>query len=149
MVFPAVTLVEGAGVLAVEVAHPLGQVPERRLDDEVVVVTEETASVQAPAVPPADPLQDPDEDPPVGIVEEDRRPAVPFGTDVVASAGLVVAERSSHAATVAAAGALRCLCASLDTSVTETTRARHGDTAAGATALVDGAKRDVCLGGDF
>jgi hypothetical protein len=115
MVFPAVTLVEGAGVLAVEVAHPLGQVSERRLDDEVVVVAEETASVQAPAVPPADPLQDPDEDPPVGIVEEDRRPAVPFGADVVAGAGLVVAERSSHAATVAAARALRCLRASLDT----------------------------------
>ena len=38
VVASAVTLVEGAGVLAVEVAHAVGEVRERRLDDEVVVV---------------------------------------------------------------------------------------------------------------
>ena len=36
-----VALVEGARVLAVQVAHAVGEIRERRLDDEVVVVAEE------------------------------------------------------------------------------------------------------------
>jgi hypothetical protein len=45
VILSAVAFGEGARVLAVEVAHAVGQVGERRLDDEVVVVAEQTASV--------------------------------------------------------------------------------------------------------
>ena len=40
MVLAAVSFVEGAGVLAVEVTHALGEVRLRRLDEQVVVVAE-------------------------------------------------------------------------------------------------------------
>jgi hypothetical protein len=96
VVGPVVALVEGARVLAVQVAHAFGQVPQRRLDEQVVVVAEEAAGVQPPAIAPADALQDPDEDRPVPIVGEDRRAAVPFRPDVVVGAGGNVAESSSH-----------------------------------------------------
>jgi hypothetical protein len=102
VVSPSVTLVERAGVLAVEIAHSLGQVRERRFDEQVVVVAEEAAGMQAPAVPAPDAVQDPDEDRPVGVVQEDRRLVVPFRADVVVRAGGDVAVRASHAATVAA-----------------------------------------------
>jgi hypothetical protein len=104
VILPAMAFVERPGVLPVEVAHPLGQVRERCLDEEVVVVAEEAAGMQSPAVPPADALEDPDEDRAVGIVEKDRRPAVPLRADVVVRAGLGVSKRSSHPATVAASG---------------------------------------------
>jgi hypothetical protein len=122
VILSAMALVERPGVLPVEVAHPLGQVRERCLDDEVVVVAEETAGVQVPAVPPANAFQDPDEDRPVGIVEEDRRPAVPFRADVVVRAGLGVSKRSSHRATVAASGERKRPRASFDTLLL---RGRH------------------------
>jgi hypothetical protein len=96
VVGPAVALVEGARVLAVQVAHPFGQVRQRCLDEQVVVVAEKAARVQPPAVAPADALQDPDEDSPVRVVGEDRRAAVPFRPDVVVGAFGDVAERSSH-----------------------------------------------------
>jgi hypothetical protein len=101
VVFAAVAAVEGAGVLAVEVAHALGEVRERRLDDEVVVVAEKAAGVEAPAVAPLDATEDLEEDGPVTVVEEDRRVVVPLRADVVVRAGLEVAMRASHAATVA------------------------------------------------
>jgi hypothetical protein len=58
VILSAVALVEGAGVLAVEVTHAVGEVGERRLDDEVVVIAEQAAGVQPPAVGPADSLED-------------------------------------------------------------------------------------------
>lgn len=54
----AVPLVEGTGVAAVEVAHPIGEVGQGGLDDQVVVIAEEAACVEAPAIAPADALQD-------------------------------------------------------------------------------------------
>jgi hypothetical protein len=102
VILPPVPFVEGTCVLAVEVAHAVREVRERRLDEQVVVVPEEAARVQAPAVAPADALQDPDEDRAVGVVQEDRRLVVPLRPDVVVRAGFGMAKRSSHAATVAA-----------------------------------------------
>jgi hypothetical protein len=52
VVLAAVACVEGFRVLAVEVAHPLGEVGSRRLDEQVVVVAHEAPDVEAPAVPP-------------------------------------------------------------------------------------------------
>jgi hypothetical protein len=45
VVLAAVPLVEGAGVLAVQVTHALREVRVRRLDEEVVVVAEQAAGV--------------------------------------------------------------------------------------------------------
>jgi hypothetical protein len=102
-VIPApVPFVEGTCVLAVQVAHAVREVGEGRFDEQVVVVAEEAARVQPPAVAPADSRQDPDEDGAVAVVQEDRRVVVPFRADVVVRAGFDVAKRSSHAATVAA-----------------------------------------------
>jgi hypothetical protein len=96
VVLPGVTVVEGAGVLAVEVAHPVGEVRERRLDEQVVVVAEQAAGVETPAVAPADPSQDQDEDGPVPVVAEDRLVVIAFRSDVVEGAGGEIATRSSH-----------------------------------------------------
>jgi hypothetical protein len=49
--------VEGARVVAVEIAHPLGEVLLRRLDDEVVVRAEQAPRVEPPAVAADDPPQ--------------------------------------------------------------------------------------------
>src|SRR5919205_870477 len=46
MVLSAVPLVERARVFAVQVAHPLGEVRQRRFDDEVVVVAEEATRME-------------------------------------------------------------------------------------------------------
>jgi hypothetical protein len=88
----------------------------------VVVVAEEAARVQTPPVAPADALQDLDEDGAVSIVQEDRRIVVALRTDVIVRAGLGVAERSSHAATVTASGADERPRASLDTLASRTRR---------------------------
>jgi hypothetical protein len=112
---PAVSFVEGAGVLSVQVAHALREVRERGLDEQVVVVAEETARVQPPAVALADAVQDLDEDRAIGIVQKDRRVVVPLRADVVVPAGLGMAKRSSHAPTVAAFGAYERLRAALVT----------------------------------
>ena len=45
MVVAAVSFVEGPGVPAVEVTHPVREVRARSLDDEVVVVSEQAAGV--------------------------------------------------------------------------------------------------------
>ena len=50
VVAPAVDGVERAGVLAVEVAHSLGEIRLRRLDDEVVVRAEQRPRMEPPAV---------------------------------------------------------------------------------------------------
>jgi hypothetical protein len=110
-----VPFVEGTRVLAVQVAHAVREVRERGLDEQVVMVAEETARVQPPAVASADALQDADEDRAVGIVQEDRRVVVPLRADVVVRAGLGVAKRSSHATTVTASRAKERSRAHLDT----------------------------------
>ncbi len=96
MVLAAVPRVEDAGVLAVEVAHAVGQVRLRGLDEQVVVVAHEAANVEPPAVPAQDTAEDLDEGGPVVRVEEDRRIVVPFGGDVVVGAGGEVALWPSH-----------------------------------------------------
>jgi len=96
VVLPAVAIVEGARVLAVEVTHAVREVRERRLDEEVVVVAEQAAGVQAPAVAPADASQELDEDGAIPVVAEDRLVVVSLGGDVVAGAGGEMARRSSH-----------------------------------------------------
>jgi hypothetical protein len=102
VILAPVPLVEGTCVLAVEVAHAVREVGERGLDDQVVVVAEEAARVQPPAVAPADAPQDLDEDRAVPVVQEDRRVVVPLRADVVVRARFGVAKLSSHAPTVAA-----------------------------------------------
>jgi hypothetical protein len=58
VVLAAMALVEGPGVLAVEVSHAVGEVGERRLDEQVVVVAEQAAGMEAPPVPAPDAPQD-------------------------------------------------------------------------------------------
>jgi hypothetical protein len=96
VVLAAVALVEGSRVLAVQVAHALGEVRQRRLDEQVVVVAEQAARVEPPAIAAADALQDLHEDGPIPVIGEDRRVVVPFRPDVVVGAGGDVAVRSSH-----------------------------------------------------
>jgi hypothetical protein len=107
VVASAMTLVESAGVLAVEIAHAVGEVRERRLDDQVVVVPEQAASVQPPAVAAADVAQELDEDGAVPVVEEDRGATVPLRADVVVRAGGEITVRSSHDGDRTAAGGSR------------------------------------------
>jgi hypothetical protein len=96
MVLPAMAIVERAGVLSVQVAHPGGEVRERRLDDQVVVVAEQAPGMQSPAVAAAGALQDLCEDRPVRVVAEDRVVVIALRTDVVVRAGFEVAVRPSH-----------------------------------------------------
>jgi hypothetical protein len=96
VVLAAVPLVEGAGVLAVQVAHAVGEVRQRSLDEEVVVVAEQAAGVEAPAIVALDPSQNPEEDPPVVVVLEDRSVVVALRPDVVVGAGCEVTMRTSH-----------------------------------------------------
>ena len=98
VVLSAVALVEGAGVLAVQVAHAVGKVRQRGLDEEVVVVAQQAAGVEAPAVTPPDALQDLDEDPAIPVVLEDRSVVVPLRSDVVVGADCQIAVRTSHSA---------------------------------------------------
>jgi hypothetical protein len=105
MVLAPVAIVERARVLAVQVAHAVREVGERRLHDEVVVVAEQAAGVHPPAVAALDAGQNLDEERTVAVVEEDRRLVVPLGANVVVGAGCEVAVRSSHGATVAVSDA--------------------------------------------
>jgi hypothetical protein len=101
VVLALVALVEGASVLAVQVAHPVREVREGRLDDQVVVVAEQAAGVETPVVAALDAPQDLEEDGPVPVVLEDRRVVVPLRSEVVVGPGGEVAVRSPHPATVA------------------------------------------------
>jgi hypothetical protein len=87
VVLPAMAFVEGTRILAVEIAHAVRQVRERCLDDQVVVVAEQAAGVQPPAVGTPDALQDLEEDRSIPVVEKDRRVVVPLRPDVVVGAG--------------------------------------------------------------
>jgi hypothetical protein len=90
VVLPSVPFVEGAGVGAVQVPHPVGEVRQRGLDEQVVVVTHQAAHMSPPAVAPFDPAQDVEEDDPVSIVQHDRGVVVAADPDVVVRAGFEV-----------------------------------------------------------
>jgi hypothetical protein len=96
VVLAAVPFVEGAGVLAVQVAHAVGEVRQRGLDEEVVVVAEQAAGVEAPAIVALDPAQNLEEDPPVVVVLEDRSIVVALRPDVVVGAGCEETMWTSH-----------------------------------------------------
>jgi hypothetical protein len=96
MVLPAMAVVERAGVLSVQVAHAGGEVGEGRLDDQVVVVAQQAAGMQTPAVAAADASQDLRENGPVRVVAEDRGVVIAFRPDVVVRPGFEVAVRPSH-----------------------------------------------------
>lgn len=95
MILPSVAFVEGPGVAAVQIPHPVGEVRQRGLDEQVVVVTHQAAHVSAPAIAPFDPAQDVEEDDPVSIVQHDRRVVVAADPDVVIRAGFEVTEGAS------------------------------------------------------
>ena len=96
VVLTAMALVEGPSILAVEVSHSVREVGERRLDEQVIVVAEQAAGVEAPAVPPLDAPQDLQENRAVTVVLEDRPVVVPLRADVVIGAGGEVAVGASH-----------------------------------------------------
>jgi len=83
----AVAFVERPRILAVEVAHAVREVCDGGLDEQVVVVPEQAADVETPAIPAFDVLEDLDEDPAVVVVAEDRLVVVALRRDVVAGAG--------------------------------------------------------------
>ena len=101
VVLPLVALVECAGIGAVQIPHPVGEVGLRGLDQQVVVVTHQAAHVSAPAVAPFDPAQDVEEDDPVSIVEHDRSVVVAPDPDVVVGTRGEVTVRPSHLPKVA------------------------------------------------
>jgi hypothetical protein len=101
VVAPPVDGVERMGVLAVEVAHPVGEVRLGRLDDEVVMRAEQAARVEAPAVAAHDAAQLVQEGAAVVVVQEAEPFVVAARRDVVPGAGGEVATLSGHPATVA------------------------------------------------
>jgi hypothetical protein len=96
-----VPFVECTGVAPIQVPHPLVEVREWGLDEQVVVITHQAAHVCAPAVAPFDPAQEVEEDDPVSIVHHDRRVVVAADPDVVKGAGFEVTQRASHRPKVA------------------------------------------------
>jgi hypothetical protein len=83
VILASVPLVESSGVGAVQVAHALVEVGERRLDEEVVVVPHQAPHVHPPLVALLDPPKDVQEDHPVFVVAHDRHVVVPTRSDVV------------------------------------------------------------------
>ena len=122
----AVPLVEGPRIAPIQVAHAVGQVRPRRLDDEVIVVAQEAAGVEAPAVAGGDFVQGPQPDGPVVVIQHNRCLVVAARRDVVPSACGEVAAFATHLADRSARGLL-----SLTSSVfwrrslTLPSRARH------------------------
>jgi hypothetical protein len=126
VVLSAVAVIEGAGVLAVQVAHPVREVRERGFDEEVVVVAEQAAGVEPPAVTAPDVPQDLREDPPVPVIAEDRLVVVALRPDVVVRARGEVAAWSSHRVDrSAAASRLTRIWASRRGGGTDSSCARH------------------------
>jgi hypothetical protein len=96
VVLSAMALVEGPGVLAVQVAHSVREVRERGFDEQVVVVAEQAAGVEPPAVPAPDAPQDLEKDRAVPVIQENRRVVVPLRADVVVRPGGEITVRTSH-----------------------------------------------------
>src|SRR6266540_606418 len=91
VVAASVDRVEGAGVLAVEIAHAGREIRLWRLDDEVVVVAHQAASVEAPAVPARHAAKLVEEDAAVVVVQEAELLVVAARGDVVPRAGCEMA----------------------------------------------------------
>ena len=104
VILTPVPLVEGAGVAAVQVPHPISEVRQRCLDEEVVVVPHQAADVDAPAVSAFDAPEEMEEHHPVLAVDDDRCVVVPAAPDVVVAAGDEVAVGTPHRPTVAPPG---------------------------------------------
>jgi len=96
VVAAAVPLVEGTRVGAVEVAHPVGEVRDGGLDDQVVVVAHQAAHVNTPAVAALDAPEDVDEDDAVAVFQNDGRLVVAACRYVVVRAGGQVAGWAGH-----------------------------------------------------
>jgi phosphohistidine swiveling domain-containing protein len=96
VVAAAVAFVEGARVGAVQVAHAVGEVRARRLDDQVVVVPQQAADVGPPVVAALHAPQDVHEDDAVPVVQHDRSLVVAARRDVVVRAGGEVAMWATH-----------------------------------------------------
>jgi hypothetical protein len=122
VVLPLVTFVEGAGIGAVQIPHPIGEVWQWGLDQEVVVVSHQTAHVSEPAVAPFDPAQDVEENDPVSIVEHDRSVVVAPDPDVVVGTRGEVTVGPSHLPKVALRKAPGPRC---DAFAPRPTRSRH------------------------
>jgi hypothetical protein len=122
VVLPLVAFVEGAGIGAVQIPHPIGEVWQWGLDQEVVVVSHQTAHVSEPAVAPFDPAQDVEEDDPVSIVEHDRSVVVAPDPDVVVGTRGEVTVGPSHLPKVALRKAPGPRC---DAFAPRPTRSRH------------------------
>jgi hypothetical protein len=101
VILPSVVLVEGARVGAVQIPHPVGEVRERSLDEQVVVVAHQAADVGAPAVAPFDTPEEMEEDDPVAVVQHDRGVVVTSNSDVVVGPGGEVTVWPSHLPKVA------------------------------------------------
>jgi hypothetical protein len=87
----SVTLVEGAGVAAVQVAHALVEVRLWSLDDQVEVIPHDAADMHAPAVAPRDSAEEVEEQGAVLVVEDDRHVVVAAGDHVVHGTGFEMA----------------------------------------------------------
>jgi hypothetical protein len=107
VVAASVECVEGASVLAVEIAHSGGEVRVRRLDEEVVVVAHQAAGVEAPAVPADHAPKLVQENAAVVVVQKTQVLVVAAGRDVVPRAGGEIATGACHTSTVALASFCR------------------------------------------
>jgi hypothetical protein len=96
VVLASVALVEGAGVGAVQGPHSVREVWGGRLDDQVVVVSEQTADVGVPAVAAFDPSEDVEEDDAIVVVQHDGQLIVPPSSEVIVSAGRKVSAWAAH-----------------------------------------------------
>jgi hypothetical protein len=96
VVVAPVALVEGAGVAAVEIAHPVGEVRKRGLDDHVVVVAHQATDVDAPFVAVHDAVEDVEKERAVVVVPDDRRVKVPTRHDVIEGPGGEVTAWAAH-----------------------------------------------------
>jgi len=122
VILPLVAFVEGAGIAAVQVPHPVGEVRQRGLDEEVVVVPHQAAHVRAPAVAAFDPPEDVEEDDPVAIVHHDRRLVVAPDPDGVEGTRFEVTEGPSHRSKVTPCEPL---CLRRDGFASRPARSRH------------------------
>jgi len=101
VVAESVLLVEGAGVLAVQVAHTEVEVRLRRLDDQVVVRSHQAVGMEPPEVAACDAPQQVQEEAAVIVLAKEERTAIPDGRDVVVGAGNQLSVRAAHPPTVA------------------------------------------------
>ena len=76
------SLVEDAGVFAVQPVHSLGECAEWRLDDEMVVIHRQAVFVETPAKPLGGRREQRQKLQPVAVLSEDVLPFIASGCDV-------------------------------------------------------------------